>query len=259
MNVKSWSITDVGSKRDHNEDSLLTDDALGLWIVADGMGGHQAGETASRVAVATVADFVEQGLAWLSPAPPQGGTRQMLAAASEAPEMRLLTEALQAASGAILDRVREDSSLNGMGTTLVALLIHEGQGFFAHVGDSRLYRLRDGEISQLSRDHSLVQQQIDAGLITRSQAQNSAYRNIITRSVGFERNIDVDCESLDVRGGDVFLLCSDGLSNLVSEKELAEIILRKDPPTALNFFVNLANSRGGDDNITAVLVCVDPT
>jgi protein phosphatase len=258
MKMKSWSITDVGRKRDHNEDSMFADDDLGLWIVADGMGGHEAGETASRIAVETLEHEVVERAPLLFESSPGGGTRLMTAATND-PVVSMLTESVQAASGAILDKAREDSTFSGMGTTLVSVYAHDDQVYFAHVGDSRLYRIRNGKIEQLSTDHSLVQEQLAAGIISRKEAETSPYKNIITRSVGFERKIDVDCEAIDMREGDLLLLCSDGLSNMVTDKEILEILSHKEPPVALEFFINLANSRGGDDNITAVVVeaCAD--
>ncbi|RJO64103.1 MAG: Stp1/IreP family PP2C-type Ser/Thr phosphatase [Myxococcales bacterium] len=251
MKRQSWSITDIGTKRDHNEDSHFRDDELGLYVVADGMGGHRAGDVASRTAVEIVAGEVRTRAAALPP-PVKSGKTQILLAEDPVPAM--LSDAVRAASEAIIAKIDADRSLMGMGTTATLLFFHDVHAYFAHVGDSRLYRLRRGKLAQLSTDHSLVQEQLDAGLITKAEAESSVYKNIITRSVGFERNTLVDVESIDWQPGDMFLLCSDGLPNLVKDKEIEEIMEKKDPETALAFFVKLANSRGGDDNLTAVLV-----
>ncbi len=255
MRMESWAITDVGKKRDHNEDSHLVNDETGLYVVADGMGGHIAGETASRTAVEVMDEVIREKLSQLTPndsQQPATGTRMMFSV--EDPVETMLADAVRAASGAILDKIEEDRNLAGMGTTVCSLLFHENKLYFAHVGDSRLYRIHDDQIDQVSTDHSLVQEQVDAGLITKEQAETSKYKNIITRSVGFERDILVDSDLVPCKTGDRFLLCSDGLTNYVTEAEILNIATNKDPETTLGFFVNLANSRGGDDNITAILL-----
>jgi len=254
MRIEGWSITDVGKKRDHNEDNHLCNPDLGLFIVADGMGGHRAGDTASRTAVTTIEAEITRQIEGLRPVAKSGGTQMLFI--SDDPITGILVDAVRAASGAILDQSEHDPELSGMGTTTSLLFFHEGRAFYAHVGDSRIYRIRDGEILRVTRDHSLVQEQIDAGLITQDEADRSGYKNIITRSVGFERHIEVDTAEVDLAAGDVFLMCSDGLSNLVTVNEIRDIATKKEPITALQFFVNLANSRGGDDNITAILVKV---
>lgn len=255
MRVESWSITDVGKKRERNEDNHLRNPGLNLFIVADGMGGHTAGEIASRTAIETIEREVGAALAGLPPpvSLPTGGKTQMMFI-GEDPVVRMLVKSVQAASAAILERSQADYNLSGMGTTTSCLFLHGASLYFAHVGDSRIYRIRGETITKISTDHSLVQEQLDAGLITREEAERSRFKNIITRSVGFERDIPVDSALVDAREGDYFILCSDGLSNYVSEEELFKIIQEKEPETALKFFVNLANSRGGDDNITAVLI-----
>ena len=143
-----------------------------------------------------------------------------------------------------------------MGTTTTALLIHQKEAIVAHVGDSRIYLLRESEMQQLSEDHSLVQEQYRAGLISAEQAKNSRFRNIITRSIGFEDDVDVDMMVLQTEPGDVFLLCTDGLTTLAEDKEISEIILKNSRETAGQTLIDLANSRGGNDNITVVLVYV---
>ncbi len=254
MHIESWSKTDVGQKREINEDSHLCSDALQLYIVADGMGGHQAGDLASRTAVEVIEADVRRHLPDLKDrnGGHEGGTQVM--AVTEHPVASMLAGAVQAASAAILTKVEENYRLNGMGTTTSLLFFYEDRLFLAHVGDSRIYRFRDGRIAQLTKDHSLVQEQVEAGLLTRREADTSQLKNIITRSVGFDPKVPVDTMPVDAKPDDIFLLCSDGLSNLVSSREFVQILDQKDPPTALNFFVNLANSRGGDDNITAILL-----
>lgn len=257
MKIESWAVTDVGKKRDHNEDSILANDQISLYVVADGMGGHKAGATASRTVIEVIESTVSSKLEQLEQGgddSSKGGTMMMFV--SDEPVVAMLTEAVQAASAAILDKVEEDKSLGGMGTTTVGLFFHENKAYYAHVGDSRLYRMNGDEFSQVTVDHSLVQEQLDAGLISEEDARSSSYKNIITRSVGFERDISVDCEQIPCSAGDLFLLCSDGLTGFVTDEEINEIATQKEPDVALQFFVNLANSRGGDDNISVILVKV---
>jgi len=257
MNIKSWSITDVGKKRDHNEDSILCNNDIQLYLVADGMGGHTAGEMASKTAVESIESRVLENISELTTEENSNSNKtQMLFAAGNNSVINMLQDAVKSASKAILDKVESDKKLQGMGTTAVGLFFYDNQLYYAHVGDSRLYRIRGDEIKQITVDHSLVQEQIDAGIISREEAENSRYKNIITRSVGFEENIDVDCEEIEAKPDDYFLLCSDGLTGLVTDKEIKDIVNQKMPETALQFFVNLANSRGGDDNISVILVKV---
>lgn len=283
MRLRAWAATDVGILRDHNEDSHLVNNELGLLVVADGMGGHAAGEIASSIAVKTVEEVVAEGLAARRkpgtqpptdvPIPPRaGGSGTMVMAAAPleqaghqpaavSPKIegfaeRLLADAVRKASAAILDVSEQNPDKANMGTTVSAVLMHDGRAYFAHVGDSRLYHAHNGVITQVSEDHSLVQQQIKAGLLTAEDARRSRYRNIITRSVGFDRHIDVDTGEIPVSPGDRLLLCSDGLSNLVRESELFELVTNHPPETCLRFCINLANSRGGDDNITVIVADV---
>ncbi len=253
MLIKSWQITDVGKKRDHNEDSFLVNSDLHLFLVADGMGGHNAGERASQISVETIERELIKRLPQISPQ--ESGTQMMFI--SDDPILEILSASVQAASGAILDEIKLDHSLSGMGTTLSGLLLIDQHAYFMHVGDSRIYRLRGNDFEQISVDHSLVQEQVDAGLITQDEANNSKYKNIITRSVGFERSTLPDTGKLSCAPDDLFLICSDGLSNMLSSDEIQEILSKKDPDIALEFFVNLANSRGGDDNITALIVRIE--
>ena len=252
MRIESWWITDVGKKRDHNEDSLLCLPDIDPYVVADGMGGHRAGDIASRLAVETIESVLRAALP-LTLEPPKRGTMLFFSPPSD-PVVQLLTQAVQAASSAILDAVEKEPELSGMGTTVSGLFFVGEQATFMHIGDSRIYQLRQGELRRITTDHSFVQEQVDAGLLSQAEAQQSRFKNIITRSVGFERGIEVDSAPLSGLPGDLFLLCSDGLSNVVEESELREILQNKDPETALRFFVNLANSRGGDDNVSAILL-----
>jgi protein phosphatase len=240
MKIIPYAVTDVGRKRDHNEDSFLVRGEVGLFAVADGMGGHQAGERASRMALDTLAGVLK--------APDGNPDRKDVLAT--------LRDALQAAGAAIFDAAQADPSLQGMGTTLTTLWFHRERAYLAHVGDSRAYLFRDGRMQQLSDDHSWVSEQVRAGIMSEEEARESKFRHIITRSVGFEREVMVDGAAIPVQAGDCYLICSDGLSNYVEGEELARILTSRFYRDVPRLLVELANDRGGDDNITVVLIHV---
>ncbi len=258
MKIRAWAKTDVGKKRDHNEDSHLVDQDLGLFVVADGMGGHMAGETASNIAVTTIADFIRESQKKAQETTEDDGEGKphgtMLMFASMDPEVEMLGDAVRAASMAILDAQFEKPELAGMGTTVSLIYVSGDRAYYAHVGDSRVYRLSGDTFTQITTDHSLVQEQLDAGYITEQQAENHKLKNVITRSVGFDVNVAVDAGPVTVKPGDRFLICSDGLSNPVKPAELKEMMEKKDAESLLNVAIRLANNRGGDDNITAVVL-----
>lgn len=236
----------MGRKRNHNEDSLLINEALGLFVVADGMGGHAGGELASRMAVETTeAELLEGAL---------DGDSDEASSLKEPEALGRLREAIDRACLTIFERSQQEPALTGMGTTLTALLLRGGQALVAHVGDSRAYLIRDGEIEQITEDHSLVNEQLKAGILTEEQAKHSPYKNIITRSVGFESHVVVDTDALAVQKGDTFLLCSDGLTNLVDDDEIVSHCMELPLEELPGALIWLANDRGGDDNITVVAV-----
>ena len=238
--LHAFAWTDLGKKREKNEDSYLLLPKLHLYVVADGMGGHVGWQIASELAVAAIKELVTENLSEIK--------------AKQAPQ--LMADALRAASKRIHEETYTHPELKGMGTTTTALLIYEKEAIVAHVGDSRIYLARAGELQQLSEDHSLVHEQYKAGLISAEQAKNSRFRNIITRSIGFEDDVDVDMMVLKTEPGDIFLLCTDGLTTLVEDKEILEIIEHHTDKTAGQKLINLANSRGGYDNTTVILVYV---
>jgi serine/threonine protein phosphatase PrpC len=237
MRLVAYSLTDVGRKRDHNEDSFLAHDALSLFAVADGMGGHQAGERASKMALERLIHVISAG-----------GDRT--------DALQALREATQAAGAAIWTAAQENDDLHGMGTTLTSLWFQRGRAYLAHVGDSRAYLYRDGRVQQLSDDHSWVSEQVRAGMMTEDEAKESKFRHIITRSVGFEREVQVDGAAIPVQPGDCFVLCSDGLANYLEGDELARVLQSRFYREVPRLLVDLANDRGGDDNITVILVHV---
>jgi serine/threonine protein phosphatase PrpC len=238
MRIIPYALSDVGRKREHNEDSFLLRPEVGLFAVADGMGGHQAGEKASRMALETLSEVLK---------PPDDG-------ADREDVLARLRDATQSAGAAIFDAAQADSELQGMGTTLTSLWFHGGRVYLAHVGDSRAYLFRDGRTQQLSDDHSWVSEQVRAGMMTEEEAKESKFRHIITRSVGFEREVLVDGAAIPVQAGDCYLLCSDGLSNYIDADEIGRMLTSRFYRDVPRLLVETANDRGGDDNITVILV-----
>lgn len=250
MKVDFYGLTDVGKKREKNEDSLLVNADLGLFMVADGMGGHLGGEFASRIAVKTVEETVRQ----LLDDPDATISTDVVFDRSDPGEV--LKYSIRTASQRIFEEAARNPNLRGMGTTAVSLLVRDGKGFIAHVGDSRAYLVRDGGISQLTADHSLVAEQLRAGFITPEELRHHKFKNIITRSVGFQNDVEIDLLIRDLEVGDRFLLCSDGLSNMVEDPDLQKIVSRNQPKEACQKLIELANKRGGDDNVTVIITHV---
>jgi PPM family protein phosphatase len=242
--------TDVGQRRDHNEDALLVDADLGLFVVADGMGGHAGGGTASRLAVetiqASVRDARERNPALFTG--PSG--------VEDSPLPDLLREAVEAACTRIFQTAQGSPDLTGMGTTVTAALLDGRSAFIAHVGDSRCYLLRKSRIYQVSEDHSLVNEQLKAGAISPDEARHSRFRNIITRSVGFEQQVQVDLMGVELDADDALLICCDGLSNLIEDAEILHVVEESTLDETPGRLIALANERGGDDNITVVVIRV---
>lgn len=249
MRITSCGITDVGVKRTNNEDNYLINDELNLFVVCDGMGGHAGGEFASAIAVNTV----EEVLSAPDRLPEIEATED---GAVEVMRERL-RYAIRLAGKRIFEKATAEPEYRGMGTTCLVLLVDGANAFVAHVGDSRGYVVRDGRIEQLTEDHSLVNERIRAGLLTPEQARHHKLKNIITRSLGYTEDVEIDIQVRAVRRGDKFLLCSDGLSNLVEPAELGEAVRSMTPQDAARHLVALACSRGGDDNVTAVITRVD--
>jgi protein phosphatase len=256
VRILGWGASDVGRKRHHNEDSYLCNDELGLYAVADGMGGHLGGERASKMAV----EIIERELAAarqagaLSLGTPNGDGTPASERERQSPIASILKKAVIEADKCIYDAALADPALAGMGTTLTALLFYDGYVHLGHVGDSRAYLYRNGKARQLTEDHSWIQEQVRAGLLSPEEAKESRFRNIITRSVGFEPSVEPDLVGLPVQAGDCFVLCSDGLSNYVSVDELGQVLTAHFYRDTAPVFVDMANDRGGDDNITCLVV-----
>jgi serine/threonine protein phosphatase PrpC len=245
--VLSFGATDVGRKRKSNEDAFLNDDTLGLYVVADGMGGHAAGEVASQEAVETIYGMVKRGLR----AFPQIVGRLTDEHARAA--CRLIEGAVQAATYMVFALGELDRDKSGMGTTISALLALGDYAVTAQVGDSRIYQVRAGGATQLTEDHTLISWQLKQGLITQEEARRSPHRNVITRAVGNHDYVEVDTGLVSLEPGDRFLVCSDGLHGYLKTNEIA-VLAELGGQESVRRFIDLANQRGGKDNITAIVV-----
>jgi len=241
--------TDTGLVRSHNEDSIAHNHEYGLVILADGMGGYNAGEVASSIATSTLKEAVEGQLR----------SNDWVARSNQSKYIQqLLVGSVERANSAILDAARAEPQFSGMGTTLVAAVFHQNKLTVAHVGDSRVYRLRRGELALITRDHSLLQEQIDAGMIDPELARFSSNRNLITRAVGVDHLVEVEIHDHLTQSGDLYLLCSDGLSDMLSMQEIGEILNKtaSDLELTCDALVARANKNGGRDNTSVILITV---
>ena len=245
--IRFSASTDVGRLRDHNEDNFLVDRKLCLFVVADGMGGHAAGEVASALAVRIIHEELKKERDTITAAAAESRASRAI--------LGLLEQAVQRACVKIHEEARADPQKRGMVTTLSALLINGSHGFIAHVGDSRIYLLRDGRIQQVTEDHTVFNELIKRGKLSREQIEKVAQKNAITRAVGVYERVEVDTLTIEVLPGDQFLLASDGLHGYIAHPaELEPYFEEEDPAAATQGLVDLANRKGGKDNITAVLV-----
>ena len=250
MRLEAYARTDTGPVRENNEDNFLVDEDAGLFVVADGMGGHAAGEVASRIAVDTLR-------ALLQSAPSADETVLERNVQDPADELReRLRYAMNQASYRIRKEAQTNPQYSGMGTTLCVLLIEADQAHLAHVGDSRVYLIRDGQITRLTRDHTVVQQEIDAGRLTPAMARQVPHRNYLTQSVGYHGPVEPDTSTRPLEPGDLFLLCSDGLTDPLDDPAIAAICAGADVADLAETLVQEALKAGGEDNITVVVVAV---
>ncbi|OGQ89046.1 MAG: hypothetical protein A2289_18710 [Deltaproteobacteria bacterium RIFOXYA12_FULL_58_15] len=251
MKIEFTGLTDVGRKRNHNEDNFATDENLGLFVMCDGMGGHAAGEVASKIAVDRIHAVISKNR-HIVDALKEKDTSELRTAV-----VGLIEKAVEDACAAVYDVAQADSAKAGMGTTLEMVLLVDHIGIMGHVGDSRLYMKRADRTYQLSEDHSLVHEMVRAGKMTETEAHRSPMNNVITRAVGLQSSVKVDTLVFDVLPGDTLLLCSDGLSDYVADEEELGTLLAddKEPLDKLaQRLIRFANERGGKDNITAVLI-----
>lgn len=237
MRLQAWCKSDKGLRRESNQDSFLINSDLGIYVVADGMGGHQGGEVASELAVKTFEEFIKTNAARL-------------------PSSRdLISQAYLESSRRIFDKANQEAPhLMGMGTTMVGLFVRGQSVFITNVGDSRAYLHRQPNLWQLTEDHSLVYEQVRAGIIKPDQVQTFIGKNVITRSVGYERDVIVDILERPLTSGDRFLLCSDGLSGLITDDKLSRVLNQHRGEKAVDECIALALDHGGDDNVTVLLV-----
>ncbi|GAB5548512.1 MAG: hypothetical protein SangKO_082720 [Sandaracinaceae bacterium] len=241
-------MTDIGRRRMSNEDAFILDNDIGLYVVADGMGGHAAGEVASQEAVDTVLGMVRRGYASVEQFQHEGPTGDNVRGVQ-----RLLESAVQAATYMVFAIAENDPDQKGMGTTVSALLVMESHAVVAQVGDSRVYLVRENKVYQLTEDHTLVAWQVKQGIISEAEAALSPHKNVITRAVGSRDYVQVDTQCVEVGPGDRFLVCSDGLHGYLTDEEIPSI-LALGPEVAVSRLIDVANARGGRDNITAVVV-----
>ena len=238
--MKFFGKTDVGMVRTNNEDSFSAEvhNEVGYFIVADGMGGHNAGEVASQMAIETIR--VEMALCM-----PEGEGI-----------MPVLRKAVKNASKRIYKKAQRSGGLSGMGTTVDACVIRDNKAFIAHVGDSRVYLFRENELKQITTDHSLVEEMVQNKQITPEEAKTHPMKNIITRALG-EENVLVDTLELELCENDKLLLCSDGLTNMIPDEDIADLMSADMPETVAEHLIRMAKDNGGDDNITAVVVFIE--
>lgn len=241
--------TDVGSVRDHNEDAISTEISLGLAILADGMGGHRGGEVASAITVSTISETLAKKLKTIPESSIDEATGYSL-------ESTAVHDAVMLANTNVFASSNENAHYRGMGTTVVVVLFYDNRFTVAHVGDSRLYRIRDGILEQVTRDHSLMQELIDRGFYTQEQARKSLNKNLVTRAIGIEENVVVDIQEDVAQTNDIYLLCSDGLSDMIEDSLIHEIIKRNtgDLEKAVTELIKEANQHGGKDNISVILM-----
>jgi protein phosphatase len=240
--------TDTGRVREHNEDTIATDPDVGLLVLADGMGGYNAGEVASGIAVKTITNLVREGL-----------SREDLASIDRSTGLTrpsiVLRDAITRANKIIYQTARSQAECEGMGTTVVAALFYDNRISIAHVGDSRLYRQRGSQIAQVTMDHSLLQELVDRGFYSPEEAQRAANKNYVTRALGVEPQVEVEVQEHPVDKGDIFILCSDGLSDMVEDEDIRLTIstFGANLDTVAKQLIQLANENGGRDNVSVVL------
>ncbi len=244
MGLLSSALTDIGMKRSSNQDSIYSNDAKHLFIVADGMGGHNGGDIASQMAVDIIPEYVLKNY--------------------DHDPIELQRNSVAIANEAIRKRGQGDKKLEGMGTTVVSLLFRGANLYLANVGDSRSYLFNKGSLFQLTRDHSLVQEKINLGLYDREQACNDPQKNVLVRTVGFEEDVEIDVFTYKVHRGDLFITCSDGLHSKVSDEDISHCVSKyiPDPNTAeqkdlddlVQCLIDLANKNGGQDNISVIII-----
>jgi len=244
--LNAWGLSDVGRQRARNEDTFSIDPERGLYLVADGMGGHGNGDVASRLVVEAVERYFHTY-------GPDGRPTDVESATAS------LREAVGTAQGSLRSAMDEDTSLSGMGTTLVGLLAMEESAVVVHVGDSRAYRWRDERLERLTRDHSWVDEQVAAGYLSEDQARSHPLKSVVTRALSGEGGVEVDARTISLRPGDRYLICTDGLTTMLADDDIGARLAEGGSLEAIcRDLVDQCNARGGLDNITIVLLAVEP-
>lgn len=240
--------TDKGRVRDHNEDSIGEEVELGIVVLADGMGGYHGGEVASAIAVNTILNRLHENLPEIEPGVVDKKT-------GYSKESLIAREAIDEANQMIAKAAQTQPQYRGMGTTVVLALFYDNKLTFAHVGDSRMYRYRDQKLEQLTVDHTLLQELVDRGFYTHEEAQQSLNKNLVTRALGIDESVEIDVHETSAQTGDLYLLCSDGLNDMVADEEILATIqtFEEDLQDVADNLVTLANEQGGKDNISVVL------
>lgn len=251
MRITASGRSDVGLTRQHNEDSYEIDPERQLYLVADGMGGHTHGEVASRTAVDAICQYVVDYAKDGTPPPLPEQDAEL------SKHLRLLKGAILSAHERVLREIRQDGSLHGMGTTVAAFLVAGESAVVAHVGDSRIYRLRSGDLRLLTEDHTWVNEQVTAGFLSEDQARVHPLKNVVTRALGGEGDLEVDVDEVDLQPGDRYLLCSDGLTTMLRDAEIADRMRRRESPEQVcGRLVAAAQERGGYDDTTVIVLDV---
>jgi serine/threonine protein phosphatase PrpC len=251
LRVRACGLSDVGRARTHNEDCFGIDPEHRMFVVADGMGGHNHGEVASRIAVKAIQEFVEQTAE-------NDTTWPFVYDARLQRHSNRLKTAIRMAHDKVLRAIRHDGSLIGMGTTVVGFLLKGRVAAVAHVGDSRAYRLREGKLELLTQDHTWVNEQVVAGYLSAEQARQHPLKNVVTRALGGESEVVVDVREVEVMSGDIYILCSDGLTTMLGDDEIQRRLQDAQPIEEIcRGLVRDANAKGGLDNITVLLVQID--
>ncbi|MCB1691455.1 MAG: Stp1/IreP family PP2C-type Ser/Thr phosphatase [Pseudomonadales bacterium] len=259
MNLKGYvdfiAQTDVGQVRDHNEDYLKCVEPLGVAVLADGMGGMNAGEVASSMSVHLMVDELVGY---------REGTSELVGELSDdtvdmPTDLRIVKHVIEKANSAVFHVSQTQPQCRGMGTTVVVSLFYDNKIFVGHIGDSRMYRFRDNRLEQITKDHSFVQELIDRGVYTKEEARESTKKNVVTRALGVAPTVEVEVHEHKARPGDIYLMCSDGLTDLVADKDIETTFreLGKNLSETAGHLVNLANASGGKDNISVVLARVN--
>jgi protein phosphatase len=246
--IEIVGLTDTGLVRDHNEDAIGNNQKLGLAVLADGMGGHRGGEVASAITVSTILETVPQKLK-------ENRHGAIDETNTTSLESKAVNDAIVQANANVYASSKENSHYRGMGTTVVVLLFHDDRFTVAHVGDSRLYRYRDGNLEQMTIDHSLTQELLDNGYYTAEQAEHSLNKHLVTRAIGIEESVQIDVLEDNAQPGDIYLLCSDGLTDMVNDACIRGIIRENadDLEKIANELVRESNKAGGKDNISTIL------